>query len=222
MIESTNGSITIDGIDISTLPRHEVRSRIIGVPQDSYLLSGSVRLNADPTNSAADTAIIEALKSVQLWDNVKAKGGLDTDIEKIFLSHGQKQLFCLARAMLRQSTILILDEATSRYVLFVTISSILLINHFIRSVDSKTDELMQRIIRERFSTHTIIAVAHKLDSILDFDKVALLDDGKIVEFDAPYELLADESSAFYKLYYSSQSGQEEDDDDDERLTLSGL
>jgi ATP-binding cassette, subfamily C (CFTR/MRP), member 1 len=78
---------------------------------------------------------------------------------------------------------------------------------------------MQRVIRERFSSYTIIAVAHKLDSILDFDKVALLDEGKLVEFDSPYDLLAEESSAFHRLYYSSSSRQGEDDD--ERLTLSG-
>ncbi|PVH81871.1 hypothetical protein DL98DRAFT_457694 [Cadophora sp. DSE1049] len=198
MIEMSGGCITIDDIDISTIPRQEVRSKIIGVPQDAYLLSGSVRLNADPHRVASDAAIVDALKSVQLWDKVKEKGGIDTDVEKVFLSHGQKQLFCLARAMLRKSTILILDEATS-------------------SVDARTDELMQRIIRERFSSHTIIAVAHKLDTILDFDKVLLLDEGGLVEYDSPYELLADESSAFHKLYYSSHAEEEELDD---HITLS--
>lgn len=89
------------------------------------------------------------------------------------------------------------------------------------SVDAKTDELMQRVIRERFSSHTIIAVAHKLDSILDYDKVALLDEGRLVEFDNPHELLLNTSSAFHKLYYSSHA-QEEEEDLSEDATVSDL
>ena len=119
MIEMSSGTITIDGLDISTIPRQEIRSRIIGVPQDTYLLIGTVRFNADPKKSVSDKAIINALKSVQLWDIVSENGGLDKNIDELHLSHGQKQLFCLARAILRPSTILVLDEATSRYVALV-------------------------------------------------------------------------------------------------------
>ena len=192
MIDMTEGSITVDGVDISTLPRQRVRSQLIGVPQDSYVLGGSVRFNADPTGSSTDEQIKNSLKSVQLWDAIGAKGGLDAAVEKLFLSHGQKQLFCLARAMLRPSTILVLDEATS-------------------SVDSKTDDVMQRVIRQKFANHTIIAIAHKLDSILDFDKVAVLDRGVLAEYDSPHQLLANKHTEFSKLYQSFASSRLENE-----------
>src|SRR5690606_37254278 len=166
MIEIASGSITIDGIDISTIPRQELRSRLIGVPQDAIILVGNVRLNADPHGTNTDEAIEDALRSVTLWDMIVEKGGLDANIDDLHLSHGQKQLFCLARALLRPSKILILDEATS-------------------SVDANTDELMQRIIRQKFARHTILAVAHKLDTILDFDRIALLEGGRLAEVDKP-------------------------------------
>lgn len=206
------GSISIDGLDLSTIPREEIRSRIVGVPQDSYLLPGTVRMNADPHQIVSDEAVIDALKTVQLWDNIRSKGGLDTNIDNIFLSHGQKQLFCLVRAILRPSTILILDEATSRSETSPPIPRYTHANSDNYSVDSKTDQLMQRIIRERFSNHTIIAVAHKLDTILDFDKVILLEGGTLIEFDSPHELLADPASAFHKLYYSSHGDEDNFDD----------
>jgi ABC-type multidrug transport system fused ATPase/permease subunit len=114
MIELSSGNITIDGIDLSTIPREEIRSRITGVAQDPFLIKGTVRLNADPNGTATDDDIRNALRSVQLLPTVEEKGGIDADIEDIHLSQGQKQLFCLARAMLRHSSILILDEATSK------------------------------------------------------------------------------------------------------------
>ncbi|KAI4197560.1 MAG: hypothetical protein LQ348_002135 [Seirophora lacunosa] len=181
MIELKAGSITIDGVDIATIPRKEVRSRIIGLPQDVFLLNGSVRLNIDPYAQATDQAIINALQDVRLWSNIAEKGGLDAQVDAINLSHGQKQLFCVAQALLRPSSILILDEATS-------------------SVDETTDALIQRIIRQKFARHTIIAVAHKLETIIDFDKVAVLHNGELCEFDGPHALLAREDSRFRQLY----------------------
>lgn len=184
MLELHGGSITIDEVDISKIPRGEVRSRIIGLPQDVFLLDGTVRLNVDPFQNNTDKAIIGALQDVRLWETIQGKGGLEAQVAELNLSHGQKQLFCLAQALLRQSSILVLDEATS-------------------SVDDITDSLMQRIIRQKFSKHTIIAVAHKLDTILDFDKVAVLDNGVLREFENPTRLLEMPESIFSKIYNHS-------------------
>ncbi|KAL9595555.1 MAG: hypothetical protein Q9219_006375 [cf. Caloplaca sp. 3 TL-2023] len=194
MIELKGGSINIDGVDISTIPRKEVRRRIIGLPQDVLLLNGTVRLNIDPYKQASDQAVIGALQDVRLWDNISAKGGLDAQVDDINLSHGQKQLFCLAQALLRPSSILILDEATS-------------------SVDDLTDALIQRIIRQKFAKHTIIAVAHKLETIIDFDKVAVLDYGTLKEYDRPHALLAKEDSRFRMLYRSGDGGLGDEDEE---------
>ncbi|KAL8774135.1 MAG: hypothetical protein Q9209_001243 [Squamulea sp. 1 TL-2023] len=190
MVELKAGSIVIDGIDISTIPRKDVRSRIIGLPQDVFLINGTVRLNVDPYKQSTDEAIIGALQDVRLWTNIQEKGGLDAQIEEINLSHGQKQLFCLAQALLRPSSILILDEATS-------------------SVDDATDTLIQRIIRQKFAKHTIIAVAHKLDTIIDFDKVAILHNGTLMEYDNPHTLLAQQDSRFKQLYTGADAPRKE-------------
>ena len=117
MIDLHGGQIIIDGLDIATIPREEVRGRLIGVPQDAFIIDGSsVRFNADPAETSADSVIVDALRAVELWDTVTEKGGLGTPVENLHLSHGQKQLFCIARALLRPSPIVVLDEATSRYV----------------------------------------------------------------------------------------------------------
>ncbi|PYH88676.1 putative ABC multidrug transporter [Aspergillus ellipticus CBS 707.79] len=183
MIDISSGQILIDGLDITKLPRQKIRSRINGVSQSPLLIKGSVKTNLDPNGFTSDEAMNDALRSVGLSTKVEEKGGLDVDIDDLFLSHGQQQLFCLARAILRPGNILVLDEATS-------------------SVDTRTDEIMQQIIREKFSSHTILTVAHKLDTILDYDKVVVLEAGRLVECGTPHNLLASDNSHFSKLYAS--------------------
>lgn len=182
MIELNAGCILVDDIDISTLPREAVRGGLIAIPQEPFFLPGTVRLNADPFGNSTDEAITEALIKVGLWDNL---GGLDIEFDIDMLSHGQRQLFCLSRAILCESKIVVLDEATS-------------------SVDADTDKLMQRLIREEFAGRTIISVAHRLGTILDFDRIAVLQEGVIIEYDSPKALLS-RQSAFKALYDQSDS-----------------
>ncbi|KAL3426779.1 hypothetical protein PVAG01_00288 [Phlyctema vagabunda] len=180
MIEISGGSIVIDGVDIAQLPRQEVRSRLNAIPQEPFFLYGTIRTNLDPWESQSDDKLIDALRKVELWNAIEGKGGLDTEMDVDFLSHGQRQLFCLARAILRPGRIVVLDEATS-------------------NVDRKTDNLMQRIIRQEFADHTIIVIAHRLETILDFDRIVVLHKGILKECDSPSNLLATDSS-FRELY----------------------
>lgn len=188
-------------MDISKISRSHIRSALNTIPQKAFFLSGSVRLNADPTGDAIDEIIIDALQEVKLWTYLESKGGLDIEMTEDLLSHGQQQLFCLARALCKSSQIVIMDEATSRFVdsLFLVIDIANL-----SSVDSETEKLMQTVIRRRFAEQTVIAIVHKLDSILDFDKIVFLDMGRVVEFDTPMNLLSRQGSAFKALYVSAR------------------
>lgn len=114
MVEIVEGSISIDGVDISTLSNAEVRSRINVVSQDPFILPGSIRFNVDPLNHATDEDITQALRRVRLWSIVEEQGGIDKEMDLTSWSAGQKQLLCFARAMVKRSKILILDEAMSR------------------------------------------------------------------------------------------------------------
>jgi ABC-type multidrug transport system fused ATPase/permease subunit len=187
LMDLQSGSITIDGLDIATLPRQLVRSRLIALPQDPYVLAGTVRENVDPLHNVSDEEVIAALRKVQLDHLLDDEDkGLEAKLTTDMLSHGQCQLLCLARAMIRRGSIFILDEATA-------------------SVDVHTDALMQNIIRTEFKNHTIIAAAHRLDTIIDFDAVLVLDAGRILETDNPANLLARDSS-FRDLYQTQKGG----------------
>lgn len=177
--------ISIDGVDITRVSRQKIRAALNAIPQEPFLTRGSVRVNADPLGTHTTEEIEEALRSVELWNLVQEKGGIDTELDANFFSHGQRQLFSLTRALLRGSKIIVLDEVSS-------------------NVDVVSDALMQRVIREKFSDCTIIAVAHRLDTIMDFDRVALMQEGELVELDSPQKLLA-RDSAFKELYESRSS-----------------
>ncbi|KAJ3569671.1 hypothetical protein NPX13_g6005 [Xylaria arbuscula] len=197
MINIKGGRILIDNVDIATLTGSVVREHIITLTQDPFLFPASIRSNIDPLGAYSDEEILVALEKVKLWSILrnKAEGSnpdtqqvLDTCIDADFLSHGQHQLFCLARALLKPGKVLILDEPTS-------------------SVDSKTDAQMQAIIRDEFREHTIIMIAHRLSSLRDFDHILVLDQGSLVETGHPDELLGNSSSRFAKMYYGSTGKQ---------------
>uniref|UniRef100_A0A914QLX8 ABC transporter domain-containing protein n=1 Tax=Panagrolaimus davidi TaxID=227884 RepID=A0A914QLX8_9BILA len=184
MIEPSEGTIEIDGIDFRQLGLHELRNALTIIPQDPVLFCGNLRINLDPFEQFSDS---------ELWDSIE-KAHLSKFVEKFpeklnheisegggNLSVGQRQLICLARAILRKKTkILILDEATA-------------------AVDIETDHLIQESIRTLFSKCTILTIAHRLNTIMDYDKVLVMDFGEIKEFDSPQKLLSKKDSLFYSL-----------------------
>lgn len=210
MAETVNGQITLDGEDISVVPRHLIRQRLSCLTQDPFVFGDSIRANLDPCNVSSDDEIRNALERVGIWSVIRTKvdddkDPLDEKMDENFLSHGQRQLFCLARALLKKSSLLILDEPTSRYfTLIASPFSRFYVTNSVCSVDTQTDARMQEVIRTEFSDCTIIMIAHRIDTLLDFDKVAVLDKGSLVEFGAPHELLKDEGGAFTRLYRANK------------------
>lgn len=183
LIEADEGQIRIDGIDTSTLGLHDLRSRISIIPQDPVLFSGTLRFNLDPTEKCSDADIWDALEKVKLKEEFSSKTEkLEYRISEYGenLSAGQRQLICLGRAILRKSRVLLLDEATS-------------------SIDLETDALVQELIRKEFEDRTILTIAHRINTIIDSDRVLVLSDGNVAEFDHPGKLLADSGSFFSRL-----------------------
>uniref|UniRef100_A0A6Q2WWX4 ATP-binding cassette, sub-family C (CFTR/MRP), member 2 n=1 Tax=Esox lucius TaxID=8010 RepID=A0A6Q2WWX4_ESOLU len=182
IIEAAEGRILIDGIDIASLGLHDLRSRLTIIPQDPVLFSGTLRMNLDPFETFSDEEIWGVLELSHLKDYVGGlQEGLNHEVSEggENLSVGQRQLLCLARALLRKSRILILDEATA-------------------AVDLETDDLIQTTIRQEFAHCTVLTIAHRLHSILDSNRVMVLDAGKIVEFDSPSTLF-NQQGHFYSM-----------------------
>ncbi|XP_061546477.1 multidrug resistance-associated protein 4 [Phycodurus eques] len=185
------GNIYIDGVLTSELGLHDIRQRMSIIPQDPVLFTGSMRKNLDPFNQHSDEELWNALREVQMKGVVEElPGKLETVLAESGsnFSVGQRQLVCLARAILRKNRILIIDEATA-------------------NVDPRTDELIQRTIREKFQECTVLTIAHRLNTIIDSDRILVLDAGRIHAYDEPYTLLRDPSSIFYKML--QQTGKQE-------------
>jgi len=183
LVELSGGKIEIDGQNFSELALFDLRSRLAIIPQDPVLFEGTVRFNLDPFNNCSDTEIWEALERTQLKEVVLKVDGLLSGAVLpggANFSVGQRQLFCLARAILRKTQILIMDEATA-------------------SVDPATDELVQRMIRKEFDHCTVLTIAHRLNTISDSDRILVLSDGRIQEFDSPKNLLANKDSLYAQL-----------------------
>jgi ABC-type multidrug transport system fused ATPase/permease subunit len=180
LLDLKSGMITIDGLDISRVPAHFLRSRLTSLPQQPYLMPGSIRQNMDSTGRASDETIKAALNKVGL-QHLLSTTTLDAVVDWEILSQGQRQLFCLARALVSRCSILILDEATS-------------------DLDKENEQLIQRLIRDEFGHCTVIAIAHHLETIRDFDRVIVMEEGRIVEEGCPSDLLLQDGSKFAALY----------------------
>ncbi|KAK7450709.1 Multidrug resistance-associated protein 1-like protein 2 [Colletotrichum acutatum] len=192
MVEESTGKIVLDDVDLALVHKDVTRQKLTCLTQDPFLFGGSVRLNADPHGEATDTDIISALQKVGLWDIFRSKESteishplefsiLDMKMEEDFLSQGQRKLFCLGRALLRKSPVLVLDEPSS-------------------GVDASTESYIGAIVESEFATSTVIMATHSLAGVRRFDKVVVLDGGVLLEYGEPNELLARVDGAFAKLY----------------------
>ncbi|KAF9308629.1 Multidrug resistance-associated protein 1 [Podila horticola] len=196
MEQEDGGSIEIDGIDIATVGLQDLRQHLAIIPQDPTLFAGTVRENLDPFDQSQDVELWEALERAHLKEYIMSlPGGLAYEVSQNGenFSVGQRSLICLARALLRKAKILILDEATA-------------------AVDVETDELIQRTIRKEFKDRTILTIAHRIKTVMDFDKILVLEQGRMQEYESPQTLLlkgqdsnSENTSMFYQL--AKQSGE---------------
>jgi len=187
ILEAFEGEIQIDNINIAEIDLKILRSNLTIIPQDPNLMKGSLKYNIDPLNLYSDELIIEAIKSIGFNYFIEnSKTGLELMIEENGdnLSVGEKQLICIARAILRKSKIVVMDEATA-------------------NIDHKTEDIIQKAITNSLKTSTIITIAHRIKTILSYDRIVVLEKGEIIEVGAPSDLIKDESSYFYQLYTKS-------------------
>jgi ABC-type multidrug transport system fused ATPase/permease subunit len=183
IMDVCEGSIKIDGVDIRSLGITDLRSKLCIIPQEAVLFQATVRFNLDPFEAHGDEELWNALEKAQLKDYIaKLENGLQYQVDEggSNFSMGQRQLLCIARAILQKPRILMLDEATA-------------------SVDQDSDDLLQRMIRKCFDDCTVITIAHRLNTIIDSDRILVMDQGEVAEFDGPNALLQQENSIFGQL-----------------------
>eukprot|EP01127_Copromyxa_protea_P010845 TRINITY_DN2685_c0_g3_i1.p1 TRINITY_DN2685_c0_g3~~TRINITY_DN2685_c0_g3_i1.p1 ORF type:complete len:1581 (+),score=418.17 TRINITY_DN2685_c0_g3_i1:533-4744(+) len=183
IVEPSGGSVIIDGEDISNLGLRDLRSSVAIIPQEATLFSGTIRSNLSPFGLHNDNQLWDVLEQVGMKEQVQQMSGRLDEVVSEFgenISVGSRQLLCLARAILRKNKILVMDEATA-------------------NVDFETDAFIQKTIRRTFKDVTVLTIAHRINTILDSDRVIVLDKGQIIEFDNPQRLLSNPNSVFYSL-----------------------
>jgi ABC-type multidrug transport system fused ATPase/permease subunit len=188
LVNSESGSILIDGADISLIGLDDLRAKLSIIPQDPVIFSGTVRYNLDPFSLYSDESIWEALECVQLKSVIeKLPDQLETRIAEFGgnFSVGEGQLMCVARAILKPSKILFVDEATA-------------------NVDKKTDELIQKVLRTKLRDRTVIAIAHRLNTIIDYDRIVVMSERKVAEVGTPVELFRISGGIFKSM--AAESG----------------
>uniref|UniRef100_A0A1B6CRI6 ABC-type xenobiotic transporter n=1 Tax=Clastoptera arizonana TaxID=38151 RepID=A0A1B6CRI6_9HEMI len=180
LVDLASGEVVIDTVNIKHIGLSQLRSRMSIIPQEAFIFTATIRENVDPLKQYRENEIWTALQRCHLKTVVRNSGGLDTS--EMTLSAGQAQLLCLARAVLRNAKILCIDEATA-------------------NVDDATDKLIQETIRNCFRQSTVITIAHRVRTIMDSDRVLVMADGEVLEFDSPQILMQDRESHFYKLVH---------------------
>ena len=198
VVEAFHGEIIIDNVNISEISLNKLRKNMCIIPQDPTLFESTVRDNVDPLKQYSDKEIFDILEELEFFDFINIRNKLyinkyNKDYMKLCLNYkikenggnislGNKQLLCFARAVLKNSKIIIMDEATA-------------------SLDQKTQGIILKAIDKYFKNSTLFSIAHRIESVLNFDRIMVFDEGKLKEFDKPQELLKQKNSIFFKLYY---------------------